>query len=205
MCLYFSPSFFFFFYRVVRLGSENMRFKKGSKVEVLNKREDPAGSWWCAEIISGNGHYYYVRYDRNLPDFDSSVERVPRRAIRPCPPSEKGRLDWVPGDIVEVLNNFSWILAKIVMFSGGESFSVRILSSSKELIVHSSCIRLRKSWQDNKWIVFQKVISWILSLILLPLIFFFIFWKENMLSPYLFFFCKRVVIVHLSEYNDSSW
>ncbi|KAL0915326.1 hypothetical protein M5K25_015738 [Dendrobium thyrsiflorum] len=133
-----------------------MRFKKGSKVEVLNKSEDPDGSWWCAEIISGNGHNYYVRYDRHLADVGSSMERVPRRAIRPCPQSEKGRLDWVPGDIVEVLNNFSWIVAKIIMFSGGEYFSVRLLGTSTELIVHSSCIRLRKCWQDDKWFVFKK-------------------------------------------------
>lgn len=141
-----------------------MRLKKGSKVEVLNKSEDPDGSWWCAEIISGNGHNYYVRYDRHLSDVGSSMERVPRRAIRPRPQSEKGRLDWVPGDIVEVLNNFSWIVAKIIMFSGGEYFSVRLHGSSTELIVHSSCIRLRKCWQDDKWFVFRKVISRNLSL-----------------------------------------
>ncbi|PKU72977.1 uncharacterized protein LOC110101901 [Dendrobium catenatum] len=133
-----------------------MRFMKGSKVEVLNKSEDPDGSWWCAEIISGNGHNYYVRYDRHLPDVGSSMERVPRRAIRPRPQSEKGRLDWVPGDIVEVLNNFSWFVAKIIMFSSGEYFSVRLHGSSTELIVHSSCIRLRKCWQDDKWFVFRK-------------------------------------------------
>ncbi|KAI0502273.1 hypothetical protein KFK09_017220 [Dendrobium nobile] len=133
-----------------------MRLKKGSKVEVLNKSEDPDGSWWCAEIISGNGHNYYVRYDRHLSDVGSSMERVPRSAIRPRPQSEKGRLDWVPGDIVEVLTNFSWIVAKIIMFSGGEYFSVRLHGSSTELIVHSSCIRLRKCWQDDKWFVFRK-------------------------------------------------
>ncbi|KAK8962755.1 hypothetical protein KSP40_PGU015317 [Platanthera guangdongensis] len=134
-----------------------MRFKKGDKVEVLNKREDHAESWWRAEIISGYGSKYYVRYDRDLHGVVSSaVERAPRRAIRPRPPSAMGRLDWVPGDIVEVLNNFSWKLAKIVMFSGQESFFVRILGSPMELVVHSSCIRLRQCWQDSKWVALQK-------------------------------------------------
>ncbi|KAG1335556.1 hypothetical protein COCNU_03G016750 [Cocos nucifera] len=133
-----------------------MRFKKGSKVEVLNKKEVPSGSWWPAEIISGNGHNYYVRYDPYLANMGTTMERVPRKVIRPCPLSEKGPRDWVPGDIVEVLDNNSWKLAEVSRVVDDGYFFVRLLGSCREFKVHTSDLRLRQSWQDEKWVVIQK-------------------------------------------------
>ncbi|XP_073111060.1 uncharacterized protein [Elaeis guineensis] len=133
-----------------------MRFKKGSKVEVLNKKEVPSGSWWPAEIISGNGHNYYVRYNTFLANMCTAVERVPRKVIRPCPPSAKGPRDWVPGDILEVLDNNSWKLAEVSRVVDDGYFFVRLLGSCGEFKVHTSDLRLRQSWQDEKWVVIQK-------------------------------------------------
>lgn len=78
-----------------------MRPKKGTEVEVLSKRP----SWWPAEIISGNGHAYSVKYDGHQPGMASVIERVPGNVIRPVPPSmDDGMMYWSPGgDIVEVL------------------------------------------------------------------------------------------------------
>lgn len=138
-------------------GTSPMRYKKGSQVEVLSKREAPSGSWRCAEIISGNGHTYSVKYDCYSPDMDGAVERVPRKAIRPCPPPVKFPRNLVPGDIVEVFEHNSWKLGEVSRVSGGHYFFVRLLGSSRQFRAEISGIRLRQSWHHNKWVVIQKV------------------------------------------------
>ncbi|KAG1355437.1 hypothetical protein COCNU_07G015490 [Cocos nucifera] len=133
-----------------------MRFKKGCKVEVLRKRQVPPGSWWCAEIVSGDGHMYSVKYDHFLPDMDGVVERIPRKDIRPCPPPVERPRSWVPGDIVEVFENNSWKLGEVSRIVGGNCFFVRLLGSSRQFRAHRSGLRVRLSWQNNKWVVIQK-------------------------------------------------
>ncbi|PKI71153.1 hypothetical protein CRG98_008451 [Punica granatum] len=73
-----------------------MRLKKGTRVEVLNTEEGSIGVWCTAEIISGNGRNYYVKYNLNSGSDEVKVERVPRKAIRPCPPHVQAIDDWVP-------------------------------------------------------------------------------------------------------------
>ncbi|KAI4337343.1 hypothetical protein L6164_015772 [Bauhinia variegata] len=105
-----------------------MRFKKGSKVEILSNREVPSGEWRLAEIISGNRHTYSVQYDCSSITNEAIVERVPRKVIRPCPPLVKG----------------------------GDFYLVRLIGSCKEFQVHKSSMRARQSWQDEQWIVMPK-------------------------------------------------
>ncbi|XP_034700066.1 uncharacterized protein LOC117925222 isoform X2 [Vitis riparia] len=134
-----------------------MRFKKGSKVEVLSKRKVPSGSWISAEIICGNGHNYTVRYDGHQSNIDEAiVERVPGSAIRPCPPPVEGPEGWIPGDVVEVFDNFSWKMATVSKVLGKKYFLVRHLGSSLEFKVRKYDLRVRQSWQDDKWIVIGK-------------------------------------------------
>lgn len=133
-----------------------MRFKKGNKVEVWNRREVPSGSWWSAEIISGNGHTYSVKYDGYPTDNSLAVDRVPRKAIRPCPPSEDFK-ELSIGDVVEVFDNNSWKLAEVLTIIDKKYCSTMLLGSMKELKVHKSYIRRQLSWQDNKWTVIHKV------------------------------------------------
>lgn len=134
-----------------------MKFKKGSKVEVLNTREAPLSSWWCAEIISSNGHNYVVKYDRKLPEMGASVEMVSMEVIRPCPPSAKSSRSWVPGDIVEVFDYGFWKPSVVSKVIEGDYFIVRLLGLHSRLRVHASDLRLRQSWQNNKWIVIGQV------------------------------------------------
>uniref|UniRef100_A0A5B7AJ30 ENT domain-containing protein n=1 Tax=Davidia involucrata TaxID=16924 RepID=A0A5B7AJ30_DAVIN len=133
-----------------------MRFKKGSKVEVMNRNEVPI-SWRCAEIISGNGHTYSVRYDCN-PGLTNEVvvERVSRKTIRPCPIPVEGVESWVAGDIVETYDDISWKITTVLKVLGGDYYLVRILGFSREFRVHKSNIRVRQSWEDDKWVVIGK-------------------------------------------------
>ncbi|XP_061992877.1 uncharacterized protein LOC133710752 isoform X1 [Rosa rugosa] len=134
-----------------------MRFKKGSNVEVLRKKEVPSGSWCCAKIICRDGHKYTVRYDGvEAANDETIVERVHRTAIRPCPPPLEVTENWVPGDVVEVFNNFSWKMATISDVLGSKYFLVRIVGSCREYKVGKLEVRVRQFWQDDKWVVVGK-------------------------------------------------
>ncbi|KAK6941614.1 Agenet-like domain, partial [Dillenia turbinata] len=134
-----------------------MRFKKGSRVEVLNQTDMPSGSWRCGEIVCGNGHYYTVRYDWCAnDDNDVVVERVPRKVIRPCPPTLEVLENWVVGDVLEVFHNFSWKMATVSKVLGRKKFMVRLIGSTQEIKVNSFNLRRRLSWQADDWIVIGK-------------------------------------------------
>ena len=134
-----------------------MRLKKGSKVEVFSKKEVPTGSWYCAEIMSGNGHTYKVRYGRFPMTSEALVERVPMKAIRPCPPLVEGVDIWVPGDHVELFQNMSWKTATVVKALDGNNFLVRLVGEYEEIRAHKAHLRVRQSWEDDKWVMVGKV------------------------------------------------
>ena len=127
-------------------------------MEVLSKKEVPSGSWRSAEIMSGSGHYYTVRYDKFEGGSNQTVvERVSRKAIRPCPPSLEVLENWIPGDVVEVFNDRSWKMATVSEVLGKNNYLVRLLGSSSEFKVCKFDIRARRSWQDDKWVLMHKV------------------------------------------------
>ncbi|CAA6666360.1 unnamed protein product [Spirodela intermedia] len=128
-----------------------MKYKKGTKVEVLDKREVPCGSWRRAEIVSGNGHTYRL------------VERVPRKVIRPRPLSAQDPVDLVAGDIIEVLDSASWKLSEVLSTVDPNYFYVRLLGSLRTLKVQRSDLRLRQCWADNRWVAIGKVFCSALS------------------------------------------
>ncbi|XP_059640602.1 uncharacterized protein LOC132282814 [Cornus florida] len=133
-----------------------MRFKRGSKVEVMSETE-VLNSWRCAEIVSGNGHTYSVKYDCYLGSTGKVfVERVSRKAIRPCPPPVEGFESCVVGDIVEVFDDISWKIAAVLKILSGDHYLVRPIGVSQEFSTHRSNIRLRQSWEDDKWVVIGK-------------------------------------------------
>lgn len=135
-----------------------MKFKKGTKVEVLTKTVVPSRSWRCGEVIYGSGPRYYIRYD-GLKDTsgEAIVETVSHEAIRPCPPALEVTKDWIPGDVVEVCQNSTWAMAIVVKVLGKKYILVRLLGSSLEFKVNKFDIRVRQCWQDDKWTVIGKV------------------------------------------------
>ncbi|ONI34285.1 hypothetical protein PRUPE_1G473100 [Prunus persica] len=134
-----------------------MRFKKGNKVEILSQKEVPSVAWRCAEIISGNGHTYSVKYDRS-PGKDSQavVERVPRKDIRPCPPPVQSAEILAVGDVAEVFDAGFWKMAKVLKVLDENYYLTRLLGSSEEFRVHKHRIRVRQFWKDDKWVVIGK-------------------------------------------------
>ncbi|KAL5211279.1 hypothetical protein ABZP36_022126 [Zizania latifolia] len=133
-----------------------MKFRKGRKVEVLHKGDAPLGSWRPADIVSGNGHTYLVNYYSCSTQSSVTAERVPRKAMRPCPPSSDGLVCWVIGDIAEVFDSYSWKVAEVVELLGFSYYLVRLLGSSLELRVHESNLRIRQLWEDGKWVAIPK-------------------------------------------------
>nr|XP_017256109.1 PREDICTED: uncharacterized protein LOC108225691 [Daucus carota subsp. sativus] len=133
-----------------------MRFKPGSKVEVL-KEVDSLTAWCGGEIISGKGHSYTVRYDHYVPEHGEATDRVHEEFVRPPPPIQ--RVDsWVSDDVVEVFDDVMWRTA-IISSARGSYCNVRLLGSSYKFRVHISNIRIRQSWKNDKWLLMDKVIS----------------------------------------------
>nr|VDD04876.1 unnamed protein product [Brassica rapa] len=131
-----------------------MRFRKGSRVEVFSSKEAPYGAWRCAEIISGNGHTYSVRYYSF--NEDAVVERAPRKMIRPCPPQVDVER-WKSGELVEVLDDFSWKAATVREELSGKYYVVRLLGTPAEFTFHKANVRVRQSWQDERWVAIGKI------------------------------------------------
>ncbi|KAF8085557.1 hypothetical protein N665_0663s0004 [Sinapis alba] len=134
-----------------------MRFRKGSRVEVLSLKEASYGAWRTAEILSGNGHTYTVRYySFGLAKDETLEERVARKMIRPCPPLIN--VDrWESGELVEVLDHIFWKPATVLKELSGRCYVVRLLGAAVELTVHKVNLRARQSWQDERWVMFGKV------------------------------------------------
>ncbi|KAL9363393.1 hypothetical protein Peur_046178 [Populus x canadensis] len=134
-----------------------MKFKKGSRVEVLSKTDLSSGAWWCGEIISGNGQTYQVRYDgsQGLSNEDN-VESVSRKAIRPCPPPADVSDGWTVGDLVEVFDDLCWKTAAVLKVIRGNYYLVRLIGPSTKLQVNKVNIRMRQLWLDGKWVVIGK-------------------------------------------------
>ncbi|KAK1314253.1 hypothetical protein QJS10_CPA06g01467 [Acorus calamus] len=84
------------------------------------------------------------------------MERVPRKAIRPCPPPFEGAESWVSGDIMEVFEMSSWKLAEVSRVVSRNHYFVSLLRSYSEFKVHKSFIRVQQSWKDGRWVLIGK-------------------------------------------------
>ncbi|XP_011622420.1 uncharacterized protein LOC18431754 isoform X3 [Amborella trichopoda] len=127
-----------------------MNFQQDSPVEVLDRRDSPSGSWHCATIVSGNETYYYVKFVND--NGGTTVQKVPKGAVRPCPPPMDSGENWMPGDLVEVYD-FNYWKGGVVMepLFGTNYVIVRIFGTSEQIQVHYCNIRVRQAWQDNEW------------------------------------------------------
>ncbi|XP_010670685.2 uncharacterized protein LOC104887681 isoform X1 [Beta vulgaris subsp. vulgaris] len=132
-----------------------MRFKRGSMVEVLSKKE-PSGAWRCAEIVADNGDGYTVRYYRRPGIAKDGVDNVQAEAVRSCPRPATGSRNFVVGDIVEVLDDGYWRVARIDEVMEDDYCYIRVIGSLDEFRVKNSSIRARQEWKNNKWVLMDK-------------------------------------------------
>jgi Agenet domain len=141
-----------------------MRFRKGSEVEVFHSSKLlPAGSWWPAVIVRGNGHTYTVQYNQQCCSSSSNnntdeEERVPRKALRPPPPIKGKAGKWAPDDLVEVFVHGFWKPAKVTGVAyGNEYYFVSLFGQCREVAVKKSNLRKRCAWENGKWVTIKKV------------------------------------------------
>ncbi|KAG6589871.1 hypothetical protein SDJN03_15294, partial [Cucurbita argyrosperma subsp. sororia] len=136
-----------------------MKFKKGSKLKVLNKRKVALGPQCSMEALRSNGSNSMAGYvmSKGVNNHDM-VEKVSRKVIVPC----HTRLDlseaWAPGDVVEVFDNNLWKIATVSEVLGKMHILVRLLGSSQEFKVRKTHIRVRQSLEDddNAWVMVEK-------------------------------------------------
>ncbi|EPS73372.1 hypothetical protein M569_01386, partial [Genlisea aurea] len=90
----------------------------------------------------------------------------------PCPPSLPGSEHFDAGDVVEVFYEHSWKAATILEILGVQKVRrrnkackkpaatfqciVRLLGCSLQSVVDMSNVRMRRTWDDGKWIIMEK-------------------------------------------------
>ncbi|KAG0492945.1 hypothetical protein HPP92_006015 [Vanilla planifolia] len=132
-----------------------MDFKKGTKVEVLEKGYTSFGSWRPARILSGNDHSYAVKYDGCSMETTMLFKEVPRKMLRPVPPPV-GLKSLACGDVVEVLDDGSWKLAQVMKLHGRSTVIMELMGSSNLTVSPLDKLRMARIWKDNHWISFEK-------------------------------------------------
>ncbi|KNA06423.1 hypothetical protein SOVF_181120 [Spinacia oleracea] len=128
------------------------RFKKGSMVEVLSKKD----LWRCAKIVEDNGDAYTVKYYRCPGIAKDGVDKVSAKAVRPCPRPVMGTNNLVVGKVVEVLDDGYWRVSVIEEVLEDGYCYIKVIGSLDEFRVNNSSIRARQEWKQNKWILMDK-------------------------------------------------
>lgn len=149
-----------------------MRFKEGSRVEVLRRKKESCGLWFPARILSKVGNVYTVRYELYLSSNGEPVEeKVHEEHVRPCPPPARGGESWVVGDITEVFDLLAWRVGKVAKVLGNGCVIVRLFNSIQLKKFHVSNLRVCCAWRDNRWVSLGKVdtISYPQSSLIFPL------------------------------------
>lgn len=135
-----------------------MKFKVGSRVEVLRRNEEPCGSWFPAKILSKDGNKYTVRFELFLTvEGEPVLETAPEEYIRPFPPLVSGKKRWVVGDIVEVFDLHSWRAGKVVKVLRNNYFVIRLYGSIQHKEFQISSLRVRQAWHNNHWVMIGQL------------------------------------------------
>ncbi|CAL9085411.1 unnamed protein product [Musa textilis] len=92
------------------------------------------------------------------PDGRPMIEKVHERDVRPCPPHAPGTEHWMVGDIVEVFDAHSWRVGKIAKVLNDDYVVTKIFGSIQLKEFHASNLRSRRAWQNNHWVMINKIL-----------------------------------------------
>ncbi|XP_057824352.2 uncharacterized protein LOC131036469 isoform X3 [Cryptomeria japonica] len=131
----------------------NMKFKEGCMVEVCSSDGGSFQSWFRARIISCNANCYQVEYDNLLNDHGKHyVKNVRADAVRPEPPHMTETRKLAPGHVIEVYDNHSWKVGRVLKALPGRLFVVKLMESLRQRTFHQSVIRARLFWENEGWL-----------------------------------------------------
>ncbi|GLJ34830.1 hypothetical protein SUGI_0701380 [Cryptomeria japonica] len=130
-----------------------MKSKEEYMVEVCRSDGGLLQSWFRAKIISCKPDGYRVEYDNLLNDHGKHfVEDVRADAVRPEPPRMTEIRKLAPGHMVEVYDNLSWKVGKVLKALPGRLFVVKLMESLRQRTFHQSVIRPRLFWENEGWL-----------------------------------------------------
>ncbi|KAL4576788.1 hypothetical protein LXL04_012887 [Taraxacum kok-saghyz] len=128
-----------------------MTFERGDRVEISNKEEGLAGSYYLANIISSlSKKDYIIQYRTFLNDdgFGPLREIVSVDQIRPLPP-EIPATEFSLLDMVDAYDNDGWWVGKIVR-KMGSNYLVFFKNSREEIDYPLTRLRIHQEWDVEK-------------------------------------------------------
>ncbi|XP_023745105.1 protein AGENET DOMAIN (AGD)-CONTAINING P1 [Lactuca sativa] len=134
-----------------------MAYERGDRVEITNKEEGFAGSYYIANIISSLSKKEYIIQYRTLLNDDGFAplrEIVTADQIRPLPP-EVMTTEFSLLDLVDAYDKDGWWVGKVIRKTGS-NYLVYFEDSREEIVYPLSMLRIHQEWDGRVWVSSKK-------------------------------------------------
>ncbi|KAL7588212.1 hypothetical protein Lser_V15G40707 [Lactuca serriola] len=134
-----------------------MAYERGDRVEITNKEEGFAGSYYIANIISSLSKKEYIIQYRTLLNDDGFAplrEIVTADQIRPLPP-EVMATEFSLLDLVDAYDKDGWWVGKVIRKTGS-NYLVYFEDSREEIVYPLSMLRIHQEWDGRVWVSSKK-------------------------------------------------
>ncbi|XP_058083139.1 protein AGENET DOMAIN (AGD)-CONTAINING P1-like isoform X2 [Magnolia sinica] len=142
--------------------AEEVKFSKGTEVEVRSEEPGFEGSWYTATVLrfrSTTGRVS-VQYHSLMSEEDESkalTAVVDIAHVRPLPPVEAVAA-FEPGDEVDAFYNDGWWDGTIKEAVGDSKYVVHFSRTGEEMEFGTSDLRHHLDWIDGKWVLKDKTV-----------------------------------------------
>ncbi|KAK3199289.1 hypothetical protein Dsin_022704 [Dipteronia sinensis] len=136
-----------------------VKFSKGTVVEVSSDEDGFKGAWFAAKIIEPAGdRKYLIEYESLRTDDDKEFlrEEIDTLHIRPPPPETVMVDSFNRLDEVDAAYNDCWWVGVISKVLSNSRYIVYFRESNEELQFEHSDLRLHQDWIDGKWIAASR-------------------------------------------------